>query len=363
MNKRIIQSTPYILQNNYNKLQLNINEFGYSHCPELITTLQNNISSELLYKYSSIHETNEINLKNSIVHYLNNSINTNNIILSNSGDINILSILRLFSKPNLNIASFTPTYTQYSNISYLYNCNFLEFKINFIKTITKTKIKKIINNKLNNIHICFICNPNNPTGAIWKINTLLYLFITYPDIIFVIDETYIDFSDLYNKKIKSVIPFINTFSNIIIMRSFSKAFGLAGLRLSYLCSNESIIKNLYKLISQKDITELSKLSGNIILNNLDFYKTQINNMFYDKYQLILFLKNNKIRYLNSYTNFICIYIGTNIQKIYKSFNQNNILVKIFPKTILKYYLRLNIQKNTIHLIIQILNNNKQLIFR
>jgi histidinol-phosphate aminotransferase len=363
MNKRIIETNPYILQNNYNKIQLNINEFGYNHCPELINTIQNVISSELLYKYSSINESNENNLKNNIIKYFKNIINTNNIILSNSGDINILSILRLFNKSDLNITIFTPTYTQYANIAFLNNSNINKIPINFIKNITKNKIKNIIKNKLHNTNICFVCNPNNPTGAIWSIDALLYLFITYPNIIFVIDETYIDFSYLFNNKIKSVVPFINNYPNIIIMRSFSKAFGLAGLRLSYICSNINIIKNLYKIISQKDVIELSKLSGNIILNNLDFYKGQINIMFNEKYKLILYLKKSKIRFLNSYTNFICIYIGTNIKKIYKIFNLNNILVKTFPTGILKYYIRLNIQNNTSSIIINILDNNKRLIFK
>ncbi len=363
MNKRIIETNPYILQNNYNKIQLNINEFGYNHCPELINTIQNVISSELLYKYSSINESNENNLKNNIVKYFQNIINTNNIILSNSGDINILSILRLFYKSDLNITTFTPTYTQYYNIAYLINSNIKKIPINFIKNINKKKIKNIIKNKLDNTNICFICNPNNPTGAIWSIDALLYLFNTYPNIIFIIDETYIDFSYLFNNKIKSVVPFINKYSNIIIMRSFSKAFGLAGLRLSYICSNQKIIYNLYKIISQKDVIELSKLAGNIILNNLDFYRNQINSMFNEKYKLILYLKKSKIRFLNSYTNFICIYIGTNIKKIYKIFNLNNILVKTFPTGILKYYIRINIQDNTSYLIINILNNNKRLIFK
>lgn len=356
MNEKILSSNYYILNNNYNKKQLNINEYGYNHHKSLEIKLKKYINYKNICKYSSIKEYNEINLKNKIIKYLDNFINFDNIVLSNSGDINILSIYRLFKHKNIKSIIFTPTYDQYYNIGSIELDSVINIPIGFKKKINKYELNNLItkNNIEFNENICFICNPNNPTGAIWKLETLLFLFKTYSNTIFVIDETYIDFSKLYDNSIKSVIKYVNIYNNVIVMRSFSKAFGLAGLRLSYIVSNKSIIQNISKLISHKDVIELSKYAGNIILDNIEFYKKQIKKMFKDKQKIITFCKTFNIKYLNSKTNFICIYIGKHISKIVDIFKKFNILVKQFNNTsILKQYIRLTIQNKSIDTVIYI----------
>lgn len=362
MNKKVIISNHYILNNNYNKTQLNINEFGYNHHKSLEVKLKKYININNICKYSSIKENNEINLKNKIIKYLDNTINYNNIVLSNSGDVNILSIYRLFK--NAKSIIFTPTYDQYYNIGSIELDNVISISIGLNSLIDVHKLMNLINkNKIEfNNNICFICNPNNPTGVIWTLEALLYLFKMYTNTIFVIDETYIDFSKLYDNSIKSMVEYVNTYNNIIIMRSFSKAFGLAGLRLSYLVSNPIIIQNISKLISHKDVIELSKYAGNIILNNINFYKKQINKMFNDKQKLIEFCDSFNIKYLNSKTNFICIYIGKNVSKIVNIFKKINILIKQFNNTsLLNQYIRLTIQNNSINKVIYILKKYYYLI--
>ncbi len=368
MNKQIINSNHYILNNDYQKKQLNINEFGYSHHKILQYKLKKFINTNTISKYSSVKENNEQELKQKIIKYLihnelvvDNKLNTDNIVLSNSGDVNILSIYRLFKNNSSKSIIFTPTYGQYFNIGYIEYNNIIEIMMDFKPTITLRYLKMIV--KHNNINfdnsICFICNPNNPTGTIWKLESLLYLFKNYPNTVFIIDETYIDFSKLTNNKIQSVAKFVNTYNNLIVMRSFSKAFGLAGLRLSYLVSNSIIIQNISKLISHKDVIELSKYAGIQILDNIKFYKKQINKMFNDKQQLITFCNNFNIKYLDSKTNFICIYIGDNVNKIVNIFKKYNILVKPFNSnlkdslSLLYPYIRLTIQNNSVNTVISI----------
>jgi len=365
INKNIDKSCSYILNNNYSKTQLNINEYGYEHHKDLTRTLANHIQTFGISKYSSVKENAEIRLKNNILKFLDEkSIDDKNIILSNSGDINILSFFRLFRKQdNKNIMiQFIPTYTQYENIAFLENWTVKNISIYENESISSfTSIIKKIKLKKNGKYLFFICNPNNPTGTQWNIKVLNRLFRYFKNSFFIIDETYIDFSVLckeYKNPPLSVCKNINKYTNVAIMRSFSKAFGLAGLRLSYIISSYKIIQQLEKLISHKDIIELSKVAGSVVLENINFYRLQTRQMFDDKDKLLCVLDKLNVIYKNCYSNFICIKLKNNGERIYSQFLEENIIIKKFDtNSKMRNWIRITIQSNTISKVIQILKQN------
>ena len=245
-------------------------------------------------------------------------------------------------------------------MSRLLNNKIIKINIGLKKKITYNFLKK---NPLstNNRHICFICSPNNPTGLIWDIQIIEYLLKTYTNILFIIDETYIDFKYMYTNDTNiTSINLINKYKNIIVMRSFSKAFGLAGLRFSYMLSNENNIINISKLISHKDIIEISKVAANSILENIEYYKNNIKLLFKDKDIFIKFLTNKSIKYIDTDTNFICIYIGDKIEYFINILLNNNIQVKKFNKEYdkkLRKYIRISFEKDIIYKLIEIFENN------
>ena len=84
-----------------------------------------------------------------------------------------------------------------------------------------------------NTDLVFICNPNNPNGAILSLATLEQLFIRFPKAHFIIDEAYNEFTSA----VKSALPLIQMYNNLSIVRSLTKTFAIPGLRLGYLVSN------------------------------------------------------------------------------------------------------------------------------
>ena len=145
------------------------------------------------------------------------------------------------------------------------------------------------------------------------------------------------------------------------MRSFSKAFGLAGLRISYIISTSKNINNILSITSHKDITELSKLAAINILNNIDFYKNQINKLIYDKNIITNFCKLNNIKFIDTKCNFLLINCGNYADSITNHFLENRISVKNLNKAYnndLNNYIRISLHSEYIFKIIEILEQYK-----
>lgn len=355
----------YKLENKNGNIQMNINEYNYNHEFNLINKLKEYITEDNIIQYPSLNSDNQIKLTRQISNYLN--IDNNQILLLNGGDVTINNILKTYASNESNIIIYDPTYSQYERLSKSITNNIYNIDIsnldNLLNLEQLTGIKNLKEYNNNKRTICFICNPNNPTGAEWKEEDLKKIFSLYPNVLFVVDETYIDFSLLSNKyknnKIYSCTSCINQYDNIIVMRSFSKAFGLAGLRISYILSNNKNIESISSITSHKDITEFSKLAALLILENLDFYKNQINKLITDKKMITDFCKKNKITFIDTKCNFILIHAGEYTNILSNMFLENNILVKNLKgihNNFLDNYIRLSLHSNYIPKIINILNN-------
>lgn len=362
MNKNVVESPAYILNNDYNKQQLNINEYGYEHCPIVINSLANMVNSSFISKYSSVKEEGETRLKKNILRLLtdNNEITEDNIIISNSGDINILSIFRLMkTKRGNNMVQFTPTYSQYETIAKMEGWRVNNIHINGKRDINGCGYLKKLN-KIKGNAVVFICNPNNPTGATWRPQTMIDMFKKFRHMTFVVDETYIDFSRIVdrNNSVCSVALLVNDYKNVIVMRSFSKAYGLAGLRLSYMVSNACTIEHFRKLISHKDVIEIAKTAGSLVIENIDFYRLQIQKMAGEKQKLIQVCDKFRIIYMNANTNFICLKtIKNGGNNLYDIFQKEGMLIKTFARQGSNRYMvdwiRITIQADTVDTVINI----------
>lgn len=344
-------------------IQINFDEYNYNHCSNLIYNIKNYIDNTKLIKYSSLKSESQINIINNISSYLN--IDKKQILLSNSIDISIRNILKLYATHKSKILSFNPIPDNYENIFNIETDKIIKIDLDNNKTgkqdfqLESYNLSDSFNN---NRTICFLSNPNRYTGYEWSENELKRMFKKYPDVLFIIDELYIDFSTLSStdKKVYSCTNCINEFKNIIIMRTFSKAFKLTGLGISYLISNVLNIESLSKITSHKDITELSKLSASTILDNIIFYKEQIDLIFDSKKRIIEYCQESNIKHMDTNCDFILIYAGDYANKLKDIFLENNILVQKLTNNLnlSDGYIKINICINCTYIILCILDKYK-----
>lgn len=175
--------------------------------------------------------------------------------------------------------------------------------------------------------IVFLSYPNNPTGTLFNVEIIKNLIESFPQTAFIIDEAYYEFSE------KTFIEYAMGCSNVMILRTFSKIFSLAGLRIGYAISNNGLIDILNKT---KLIYSVNALSQNIfpaiyplLKSNLQATKQhiEVERVFYEK----AFADLLNIPIIQSAANFIFIPLPEhlNVSDLKTFLKANNIYVRFF----------------------------------
>lgn len=185
------------------------------------------------------------------------SIPTENIFIGNGSDEVIDIAYRTFCEPGKDKAlTFSPTYGMYDVSAAINNIELIKIPLKKDFQIDFELLEKYIDDE--NLKLIFICSPNNPSGNI--LNNIEVILKRFNGIVFV-DEAYIDFSDT-----DSYISKLSSYPNLIISQTFSKARGLAAVRVGTAFASKEII-NLYNKV--KPPYNVSKLNQEAALQSLD----------------------------------------------------------------------------------------------
>jgi histidinol-phosphate aminotransferase len=179
--------------------------------------------------------------------------------------------------------------------------------------------------------IIFICTPNNPTGDALDAQKIFeFLKKIDSDTLVVIDGAYMEYAIAKDAKKEIVVKeLIEQFDNVIYLGTFSKAYGLGGMRVGYGVANANIIKELYKLRPPFNITTLSLEAASVALEDEDFVKKSVTLNLQQMKRYEEFAKEQKIDIINSYTNFVtlCLNPNQNSSKISNLLLQNGMIVR------------------------------------
>ena len=179
--------------------------------------------------------------------------------------------------------------------------------------------------------IIFICTPNNPTGdAIDSQELFDFLKKIDSETLVVVDGAYMEYAkEKDSSKGVDAKELIEAFDNVIYLGTFSKAYGLGGMRVGYGIANANIIKELYKLRPPFNITTLSLEAASVALDDEEFVKNSITLNFEQMKRYEDFARSQKIDIINSYTNFVtlCLNPDQDSAKISNSLLQKGMIVR------------------------------------
>jgi histidinol-phosphate aminotransferase len=178
------------------------------------------------------------------------SISPSSLYLGNGSDEAIDLLIRIFCEPNQDsVLIFPPTYGMYKVSSDINSVAVIEVPLN---ENFELMIEKALSSSSANTKLAFICSPNNPTGNAISLTQIEELLMRFPGLV-VVDEAYIDFCPD-----KSALSFIEKYENLIILRTFSKAWGLAGIRLGFVIARPEVITFLNKVKFPYNVSTLTQ---------------------------------------------------------------------------------------------------------
>ncbi|RLJ68910.1 histidinol-phosphate aminotransferase [Lacinutrix venerupis] len=187
------------------------------------------------------------------------SVETNQIFIGNGSDEVIDLAFRIFCEPGKDkVLTFIPTYGMYDVSANINNIEVIKQPLINDFQINLNQLQPYLD--FQDVKIIFICSPNNPTGNTINTDDIEYILENFNGIV-IVDEAYIDFSSQ-----ASFIKNINKFNNLIVSQTFSKAWGLAGVRVGVAYASEAIIA-LYNRV--KPPYNVSTLNQEVVLECLN----------------------------------------------------------------------------------------------
>jgi histidinol-phosphate aminotransferase len=247
------------------------------------------------------------------------NINKDEIVLCNGTDELIDLVIRVFCEPGKNkIITLNPTYGMYEVSAKINNVNNVKIDLDHNFQIDIKKVKSQFDDLTK---IIFITSPNNPTGNCFNKDSIIEIIESFNGIVF-IDEAYVDYSN------NSLLSKINVYQNLIISQTFSKAMGLAGIRLGVGYSNNTLISYLKKVKPPYNVNSLTekKAIENIASSYLD--KSQIKETILERNKLEKSLEDLPFikKVYPSDSNFLLVKVD-NANKVYKHLLKNGIVVR------------------------------------
>ena len=225
-------------------------------------------------------------------------LSTANILTYPGSDVALESICRAYLTLHTNVYIPMPTYENFFVYCYQSGASVKKDVQVFPFSNVMSQLEKALDTDTQ-YKLVYLVNPNNPCGYFIDQTFIRSLLVKYPHTLFVIDEAYIEFSEQ-----SSMVSHVNQYENLIVTRTFSKAFGLAGMRLGYVCAHTSIINILAKIRNGKNVQMLSQKLGICALQNIDKINCWIKEVKINRSMFEDWCTSNDVPYVSSNGNFV-----------------------------------------------------------
>jgi len=317
------------------KIKLNANENPYGLPEEIIEEI---LTKAKYLEYSRYPNANSVKLSGIVASFW--GLNRNNIVIGNGSDELIDYLVKTFSEKGRRIISTAPSFAMYKIYSMINGSDFVQIPLNQ-SNFSLNEDKVLEEAKKEDSSIVFLAYPNAPTGNYFAEDKMIKI-IEESGCLVVVDEAYYEFGE------KTFIPLISQYDNLAILRTFSKAYSLASLRVGYLLSNPKIINEVRKVKSPFNVNTFSQLAAQVVFENKEIIKVNIKKIIEERERLTDGI--NKIPLFKAYpsrTNFVLIEAGSkeNLDLVYNHLLKQGILVQIVFDPIFsttRYFLRITV---------------------
>ena len=262
-------------------------------------------------------------------------VDARHIVAGSASNQLIDLVLRLFISKGDEVINCVPTFGIYRFSTELCGGTLVEVPRDGNFAVNVSAIKAAISGKTK---IIFLANPNNPTGTITPQQDILELVDTGLPVL--VDEAYYEFSG------QTVAPLVNRYENLMVLRTFSKWAGLAGLRIGYGLFPPKIADYLLKIKIPYNVNVAALVAVQESLKDVDFLMSRVKAIITERGRL--FSELEKLRWLKpfpSQANFIlCSVLNGKAKELRQKLQDEGILVRYFDEPILRNFIRFSVGK-------------------
>ncbi len=292
------------------KLASNENPLGAP--PSVLKFLKEDIGNIHLYPDQESKE-----LREAIARYV--GMKKENITVTNGSDEALELFVKLFLDKGEKAIVPIPTFPIYETLIKIFNGRVVNIQLREDKNFEfeANKISEKIDERTK---LVFICSPNNPTGNIIEEDDLIK--ILNKEVAVVLDEVYAEFSGISYAKL------VNEYENLVVARSFSKTFGLAGLRLGYAIACEEVTDYLHRIKLPFNVSSIAQKAGVLALKDRDHLKRTVNLVKSQREFLFNELSGvEDIKVYPSRANFLLIKLNRNADEVVEELMRRGIIVR------------------------------------
>jgi histidinol-phosphate aminotransferase len=309
-------------------IKLDANENPYGPSPYAINALNNLRDTISIYP-----DPQSSKLRKLLSDYV--GVSANNILVGAGADELLELIMQLFIEPGDTIINCPPTFGMYGFNAPLFHANVINVPRKSDFSLDVEGIEKAA--RENEVKLLFLCSPNNPDGSMIPqetINRLLDL-----PLVVVLDEAYIEFSG-----IDGMAKRVPKISNLIVLRTFSKWAGLAGLRVGYGIFPGDLMPHLWKIKQPYNVNVAADAAARASLTDWPFLQANIKRIIAERERLGT--KLGKLSFLIPYpthSNFVlCQIEGMPALELKTQLAQKGILIRYFNKPGLTDHIRISV---------------------
>ena len=249
-----------------------------------------------------------------------------NITVGNGSSELLDLCVKTFVDKDETILSLDPTFSMYSIYAQVFSAKYIgakaeeDFKLN-VDSIIKD-IKK------NNPKLVILCNPNNPTGSVLTKEEVRKI-VKSTDALIALDEAYMEFGD------ESLIDEVMDYDNLLIVKTVSKAFSLAGIRMGYIVANEDIITSIEKVRAPYNLNSLSTYIATEALRQKERMFDYVKNIKEEREKIYKALVDLGVKAYASGANFV--FFKSDIDDLQKKLVDKDVLIRKFSGKLDGYY--------------------------
>jgi histidinol-phosphate aminotransferase len=237
---------------------------------------ENSFGSPLTRDYNRYPDPLQLEIKEKIAQL--NGVKTGEIFIGNGSDEAIDLLFRIFCEPDLDEAIICPpTYGMYQVSA---DVNAVKTKEVFLTPDFQLNVQEIRKEFSRRTKLLFVCSPNNPTGNSMRREAIIKIAESFRGIV-VVDEAYIHFS-----REETMIREIGKLPNLVVLQTFSKAWGLAGLRVGLAFANEEIIALFNKVKPPYNVSQIAQEAVLQALDNRDAVEKTIASIISEREKLV-----------------------------------------------------------------------------